>query len=239
MLVAGIFVAIAGVALFATVLDVTAEEPLSLAQDALAGVSYKFESVSGGGRVQRQFDSNSRKAGPLTFDQLLAISRESLNEGQLQKALDYNEKVRGLDIQQQANYPWLADNYSFLAKSFRSFALFLALEAIAWFLLRQYRFAITDFKQLFRMHAKREGYYLAFRVSQAGGSGSDAAIITVAASLLQEDLSGRLAKDQTTEEIVERTLVESNPITDLWGKIIDRLTQPKPTTENEKRAGSG
>jgi hypothetical protein len=215
-------------------LDVTADETLFAQDAALAGVSYRYQA----GNVIHQFESDTKgRAESLSVEQILSISKENLKEDQLKKVLDYNEKMRGLEIQQKTNNHWLASNYAFLARSFRSFALFLALEAIAWFLLRQYRFAITDFKQLFRMHAKRQGYYLAFKVSQAGGPGADAAVIAVAASMLQEDLSGRLAKDQTTEDFMERTLVESNPITDLWSKLVDRLTPSKPTAANNEGSG--
>ena len=55
----------------------------------------------------------------------------------------------------------------------------------------------------------------------------------IAATMLQEDYTGKLTKDETTEELEERKLVEENPVTNLWKGILDKFpsqTKPKPPT---------
>jgi hypothetical protein len=159
----------------------------------------------------------------IPVEKLLEQEKSETDSAKLNRLFAYNEKILELDMKQEEGRGWLQGNYAIMVRSLRSFALFLALEAIAWFLLRQYRFAISDFKQLFRMYTRRETHYLAFKVTQVGSATSDGAMTAVAATMLQEDFSGRLSIDQTTEELEERKLVEENPVTSLWRSILDKF----------------
>jgi hypothetical protein len=167
-----------------------------------------------------------RRSNSIPVEKLLEQEKTETDAGKLNRLFSYNEKVLELESKQEEAKGWLQGNYSIVIRSFRSFALFLALEAIAWFLLRQYRFAINDFKQLFRMYTRRETHYLAFKVAEAGAVTSNPALAGIAATMLQEDYTGRLAKDETTEELEERKLVEENPVTSLWKGILDKFPSP-------------
>jgi hypothetical protein len=92
--------------------------------------------------------------------------------------------------------------------AFRSFAMLVFLEAIAWFLLRQYRSLIEDYKSFYRYYMRRANYLAAIKISsQRGGDSQFAAIVK---TLLAEDLTGRLKKDETTETLEGQRLIDAN-----------------------------
>lgn len=194
MLVTGILVAIAGVVIFATVLD--------------------FEVV------RRDSDSIPRRfIFESAFDRMPLeelAKNASVDAAKLNYILEYNQKVLTGQVA-----PGNLGFFSYALPAARSFALFLALEAIAWFLLRQYRFAIGDFKQLYAMYTRRESFYLAWQISQTPDASESGMPVAVLAALLQPEQSGKLSKDETTEVLEERKLVEENPVTALLTAAIN------------------
>ncbi|MDR5776300.1 MULTISPECIES: hypothetical protein [unclassified Caballeronia] len=87
--------------------------------------------------------------------------------------------------------------YAFAA--LRPFELLIFIEAIAWFLLRQYRSLTEDFKKLHRIYLRRSNYMIARRALVEIKSFEKSR--TIAKELLSEDLSGRLFEGQSTEAI--------------------------------------
>ena len=103
--------------------------------------------------------------------------------------------------------------------------MLLSIEAIAWFLLRQYRSLVEDYKTFHRLYIKRANYLLAHKIlSHRPATSED---LTIAGSLLTEDLSGRLAQGQSTEALEAMKTIEPNPVTTLIEAAIKRLGPPK------------
>ena len=55
------------------------------------------------------------------------------------------------------------DIWTYLTFSIRPAGALIFIEAIAWFLLRQYRALIEDYKIFHRMYLKRANYLIAYR----------------------------------------------------------------------------
>ncbi len=100
----------------------------------------------------------------------------------------------------------------------RAFGMLFFIEAVAWFLLRQYRQLVDDQKWAFSQYLKRSNFLAASEMTENDKDGKMALL----ASILQEDHSGRLSPGQTTEQLEGAKTNASNPIFDLVGKLIDR-----------------
>ncbi|WP_296321181.1 hypothetical protein, partial [Reyranella sp.] len=140
---------------------------------------------------------------------------QSIDEKKLVAMLNYREKTKQIDkvAPEPETSSKLLRN---MLPALRSFALFLAIEAIAWFLLRQYRFAIADFKQIYRMYLRRESLLVAWQMSQTEDAKESGVTLAVIAAMLQEDQEARLLKDESTASVQEIAATdEKNPITGL------------------------
>lgn len=86
---------------------------------------------------------------------------------------------------------------TYLAGALRPAGVLIFVEAIAWFLLRQYRALIEDYKTFHRMYIKRTNHLICLKaLRRLDTPGSELPLVM---SLLQEDLSGVLRQGETTE----------------------------------------
>jgi hypothetical protein len=106
------------------------------------------------------------------------------------------------------------DRYpDYLFHAIRPTGVLIFLEAIAWFLLRQYRALIEDYKWFHRLYLKRANYLAAIRLFEKEVVRPED--VFVAASLIREDLSGRLQKGETTEGLEALKQGEDDPVSQL------------------------
>lgn len=99
---------------------------------------------------------------------------------------------------------------SYLIRVIRSTGMLVFLEAIAWFLLRQYRSLIEDFKGFHRIYMKRANYLAAITLlDKENIRGED---ILIVSALLGEDFSGKLVTGETTESLENMKQEGGNPV---------------------------
>lgn len=114
-----------------------------------------------------------------------------------------------------------ASTTSYLPTVIRSVGILLFVEAIAWFLLRQYRVQIEDYKSFYRIYLRRANLLLALKTISAAQN--DPAQITLAAAFLQDDQAGRVKAGETTEAAAALQIADSNPIFDLFRSLLDTI----------------
>lgn len=115
------------------------------------------------------------------------------------------------------------DINSYFLNSIRPTGSLIFIEAIAWFLLRQYRVSMEDYKMFYKIYLKRVNYLIGFRALHKEASIETRLIIIM--SLLQEDLSGKLQSGETTESIELTKLPDNNPLFSLIQNLIDKIPQ--------------
>jgi hypothetical protein len=128
----------------------------------------------------------------------------------------------------------------YLLRAIRPMGVLMFLEAIAWFLLRQYRELIEDYKVFHRVYLRRMNLLAAYKVSCNGNRGPEE--LFLAAALLEDDLSGKLKKDETTENLERIKINDPNPVFSLVTSIINATVPQKmrerlrdiPLAENAK-----
>jgi hypothetical protein len=118
---------------------------------------------------------------------------------------------------------------AYLIRTFRSAGMLIFLEAIAWFLLRQYRNLIEDFKSFHRIYMKRANYLAAITVLDKEAVRSEDLLLVTA--LLGEDLSGKLASGETTESLENMKNEGVNPVFNL---VHDALAKAFSRTQTDK-----
>jgi len=101
------------------------------------------------------------------------------------------------------------------------------IEAIAWFLLKQYRAIIQDYKFFHKMYLKRANYLIAYRTISGKEDVSDQELIFIT-SLLSEDLSEKLKEGESTESLENLKSPTPNPIFSVLSNILARKENPKP-----------
>jgi len=102
---------------------------------------------------------------------------------------------------------------TYLSKVVRPTGVLIFVEAIAWFLLRQYRALVEDYKWFYRLYLKRANYLAALRILQKDPVRAEDAFVAI--SLVQEDMSGRLKKGETTESLEAIKIPEDSPVTEI------------------------
>jgi len=114
-----------------------------------------------------------------------------------------------------------AEKYGLFA--LRPTGVLIFIEAIAWFLLRQYRSLNEDYKWFHRIYLKRSNYVGALKILDKHEVRRED--ILLALTLIQEDLSGKLKKNETTEAIERLKTSEESPLVEMfriisaiWGK---------------------
>lgn len=109
-----------------------------------------------------------------------------------------------------------------VTRSLRPFGTLIFIEGIAWFLLRQYRTLMEDYKSFHRGYLRRVNTLIAYKLIMQNPAPTPAATGFIS-QLFGEDLSGRLKKDETTEEIEARkTFNEPNPIREAFERIAEK-----------------
>jgi hypothetical protein len=126
---------------------------------------------------------------------------------------------------------------SYWPKVVRPTGVLIFIESIAWFLLRQYRALVEDYKWFYRLYLKRANYLAAIRILETENVRPEDMFI--AASLIQEDYSGRLKSGETTESLEVLRLPEESPVTEAlraFSAIKDKMKpeKNKETSEKEK-----
>jgi hypothetical protein len=86
--------------------------------------------------------------------------------------------------------------------------MLIFIEAIAWFLLRQYRALIEDYKSFYRCYMRRANYFAALKISN--GNKDEKLFSLIVKTFLTEDLTGRLKKEETTENLEGQRLIDKN-----------------------------
>jgi hypothetical protein len=119
---------------------------------------------------------------------------------------------------------------SYIVSAVRSTAILIFIEAIAWFLLRQYRSLVEDFKTFHKMYLKRANYLISIKILEK--QASPGAELAVVMSLLSEDFTGRLKNGETTESLEMHKTPDQNPIFSLISNVADTL---KKESKNEAK----
>lgn len=124
---------------------------------------------------------------------------------------------------------------TYLIRALRATGMLVFLEAIAWFLLRQYRNLIEDFKSFHRIYMKRANYLAAITIiDKTVVRGEDLLLVT---ALLGEDFSGRLGSGETTEAIEGMKNEGTNPVFalvhDALAKAYSRSVSANASTSKE------
>jgi len=113
------------------------------------------------------------------------------------------------------------DIWKYLTFSIRPAGALIFIEAIAWFLLRQYRALIEDYKVFHRMYLKRANYLIAYRT--LGKKISLENQLLLVGALLEEDLTGKLRAGETSEALESMKASDTNPVFSLVNRLIDNL----------------
>jgi hypothetical protein len=121
-----------------------------------------------------------------------------------------------------------ADNLQrFVAQAVRPTATLLFVESIAWFLLRQYRSLIEDYKSFYRIYLVRSNYLLAYKaLRQSNGSDLD---VLFATALLNEGLTGRLLRDSSASSIDANRAEDGGPMHRLLLSLANGMSTRSPT----------
>lgn len=106
---------------------------------------------------------------------------------------------------------------NFWPQIIRPTGVLIFIESIAWFLLRQYRSLIEDYKSFHKLHIKRSNYLAALILLDNESVTPEK--LFLAASLVNEDLSGKLRNGETTEAIEGSKMTVDNPISDILNTI--------------------
>ncbi|GAA5012637.1 hypothetical protein GCM10025794_00760 [Massilia kyonggiensis] len=115
---------------------------------------------------------------------------------------------------------------SYWPKAIRPVGVLFFLESIAWFLLRQYRTLVEDYKWFYRVYLKRANYLTALRILTKDSIRAEE--MFVAASLMQYDVSGHLKAGETTEWLEAAKTPEANMVVELLKAITSLPEKIKP-----------
>jgi hypothetical protein len=110
-----------------------------------------------------------------------------------------------------------------VTSKFRFVLIFVFVETVAWFLLKQYRALIEDYKAFYRIYLRRQNYASSYFMLK-GLSLNRSAEMLIAASMLHEDLSGTLAKGREAESWTQLEFAERNSFSSI-ASFIERIGQ--------------
>lgn len=123
---------------------------------------------------------------------------------------------------------------AYLPLAVRPVAMLVFVEAIAWFLLRQYRQLIEDYKTFHRVYLRRVNFLAAFKISS--GKDATAAELAIAAALLSDDVTGRLKMGETTEHLEAVKQIEPNPVIEIFSAVISGVASLAGKSSREQEA---
>lgn len=120
---------------------------------------------------------------------------------------------------------------AYLMQSLRPAGMLVFVEALAWFLLRQYRSLSEEYRRFHRLAQRRADFLTAFMtVDQAN---TPDAVVLVLTALLQEPTTLVLKNGESTEAIEESKSASANPIFDLANSVLLRV----PLTNGKRNDG--
>jgi hypothetical protein len=123
---------------------------------------------------------------------------------------------------------------TYLTKAIRPTGVLVFVESIAWFLLRQYRALVEDYKWFYRLYLKRSNYLAAMRIVEK--KPVQAEDLLIAAALIHEDFSGRLKSGETTEAIEALRIPEDSPVTEILSAMSRAANGAMRTHDRETKA---
>jgi hypothetical protein len=109
----------------------------------------------------------------------------------------------------------------------RSIGILFFIEAVAWFLLQQYRRSMEDYKEFHRRSLKRSNYHAAYEIARTRDMTREQ--VLVLSALLTEELTGRLKPGETTEgtDAAKVDASASNPVFSLFQAILTNVLPAK------------
>jgi hypothetical protein len=125
-----------------------------------------------------------------------------------------------------------------VTRAIRPFGILIFIEGIAWFLLRQYRALMEDYKAFHRGYIRRVNILVAFKILHDNPNPPQA-VLALAGALWTEDLSGRLKKDETTENLEGIRAIEPNPIFAMVHQVVSKLSPMNDSAEKLKKDDAG
>jgi hypothetical protein len=118
---------------------------------------------------------------------------------------------------------FLADRIGYFTSNMKFVLIFVFMETIAWFLLKQYRALVEDYKLFYRMYLKRQNYFTSYLVLRSQNSRENSQAVLVAA-LLQENLTGVLKAGEKLDSQPQLDYAEQLPMSSA-GNFITRIAE--------------
>jgi hypothetical protein len=128
------------------------------------------------------------------------------------------------------DHPWLI----FASHSLRPTGMLIFMEGIAWFLLRQYRVLIQEYKAFLQVYLRRSSYLIAWKASVSGAGDRQVAI----ANLMVNDLNtgAVLRKDETTEALETMRMADPTPVVEVLREMKNLVPNVKGLTSGTSQA---
>lgn len=103
--------------------------------------------------------------------------------------------------------------------------MLLFIEAVAWFLLKQYRALLDEYKYYYRFAQRRADFLIAYMTSP--GQLTKEVELLLITTLLQEPAPLVLRQGESTESLEARKVDSANPVLDFAVQVLDRLPGSK------------
>jgi hypothetical protein len=147
-----------------------------------------------------------------TLDIRFAMPRDE--SGAARVGVDQFEKVRANDF--------FYGTIRYVLSNLRFVLIFVFVETVAWFLLKQYRALIEDYKTFYRVYLRRQNYTSSYLMLKKRPLDQSAETL-IAAAMLNEDLSGILSRGQELDSRAQLEFAERNSfsaITNFFERIV-------------------
>ncbi|HEY1526666.1 MAG TPA: hypothetical protein VGH51_10545 [Candidatus Angelobacter sp.] len=193
----GIIMAFVGVALFYVTLP-SAGSAVYLSQRERDYRDYidQLQSRVRGLELEREYFARSRPVSP--SERAIAPQGDSL------------------PFQPSSENPWL----TFASHSLRPTGMLIFMEGIAWFLLRQYRVLIEEYKSFLRVYLKRSSYLIAWKAAATIGAEKQ---IAIAHAMIRDEMGDTLKKNETTEALEVMKIEEPPPVIAILREVKELL----------------
>jgi hypothetical protein len=109
------------------------------------------------------------------------------------------------------------DAWVYLRSAIRPTGVLIFLEAIAWFLLRQHRAFVEDYKWFHRVYIKRVNYLAAAELLKRSAVSKENFFLATA--LVREDFLERLKDGETTESLEKHKMQEDGLVREILAVI--------------------
>jgi len=112
----------------------------------------------------------------------------------------------------------------YIFSSIRPFSMLIFIESIAWFLLRQYRSLIEDYKNFYAVYLKKSNFISAIKLLSDPNYKNEQQF-SIILSLISLDFKETLKSSDATK------IIESEPIREIAKMLVDKIPNK---TEKEK-----